>query len=563
MHFWKISNKAYLGNHSFRYKTKAKDYSYIDIFKTHYYGIAFFGALNIKELVIVETEALLNKYKTLLELHHKEGGLIKTWWWNQESDNPVKKIKFQSTKIGSAAATINFAYLDIPIQAEDYFLIYHKGKVRYKGFVTNDVDISSPTVKLKGKYQRFKELLYSQDFTEYTDQKDIFKDVVESLEPDTGIHWNEEKIKLDDLESIIIKINLDFANDVIEDLLENNQNKYAGVDIDDDFYIKEDELTKIDHYLYNCDDAIYSEVDSDEDYDDVVTEYAVSRKKTDEESEESSDDSTTIFLGFVGNEGNTEYPPLSIRDKIRKIQDKIEVTSVVTDATAKQFGYSKLKSVAKSKKSIKIKKVDIDECDPEIGERCLAESSFRKMFLDINKCISILGWENALVVNSLGRNKTSCIQLFIIQSNLTYLDLGENKLWYKQEKIGFWIKNTGSIERYIEVGIATSLEDVTYTKLYCRLPDVWEWYSIPYTKEFRYIVFKNTDTSPYDIYVDDIQVLCVGKKQYIDVISKIDMTFQGSSIDCNLTLGDLSEEESDELFKLKRKIRILEAIAAI
>lgn len=557
--FWKAGNKAYLGNHTKIYSVKSKDYSYKDLYQAMYFGVIYYNAVNLKKLIIIIPEVLINKYKTLLELHHKEGGLIKTWWYNQESENPLSKIKIALVKKGSGAGTIDFAYLDIPIEAEDFFFVYFQGECIYKGFVNNDADISNPKISLEPYHKRFEELLYSHNFEDPTDQSVILQDIIETLEPDTGVHWNPSKVKLDAVEPLVVNYDLEFADKVLDEIIKYNQNKYWGVDIDNDFYVKEDELIKITKRLYNCDDAFFHEVDAKAaDYSKIkATEYAVSQKQ--------EDASGSVFIGFVGNDGNSEYPPLEIRNKIRKIQDKKDITEVLSSATALKFAYADLQQNAKPKASVQAKGINLEQYRPKIGDRVLAEGNWEKLFIDINKCENTINWNNTTINTSgIGKNKTNCIRLFYpVYNNISYLDLLKNKQWYKQEKIGFWVKNTSDGERYIEVGFTNDLDDISYTKIFCRLKNVWEWYSIKFEDSFQYIVFKNTDGMLENIYVDEIQMLCTGKKQYIEPVSEISLSFTNDEISCGINLGDLSEEESDELFELRRKIRILEHINQI
>jgi len=524
------------------------------VIKDRCYGIEFFGVFQFYTVPDpINVVVITPYYTTLLELRTKEGGLKKQWFYNQDADNPIETIDIEISEKGFGVCKAVFSDLMFPIDASDIVRLLFGGNPVYEGIVDNDVDVSNPIMVASPFWKRLDECTFTATYGAGTGIKEIMEDLITALQSQTGIIWNTAKVNVGDAPPVLTVVYADsLARDTIDSLVEMaGASYYWGVDSDREFFVKNYvETGDPVHKFYSMDEAEFEKVNIQEDYSKVEMTEAVVYKKVDGGGE-------AVLVGRVGNAGNITYPELDIVKKIRPKVGKITACEYLQDATALLWAYEYLKKQSRDIETVKIDNIDIEKYSPVVGDRILAEDDFKKAMYVAIDCDSTTGWTNVSVVSAQGKDEEDAIKLFLDGSNNSYYDFGRAIQYYKQEKIGFYIR--GALNTVIEVACSSSLTPSADEWIKFAISDdsLLSYKDFDFQDEFQYIHFKYVSG---DIYIDNIQVFCETKRQITTTVKNIKMKWDTNGVRCDLSCGNIKNPETDSFNKLNRKIRILEAI---
>lgn len=532
--------------------------------KDRFYGVEYYGVFQFYNIPVQSNPIIITPYfTTLLELRTKEGGLKKQWYYSQDRDNPIESISLELTNKGCGICKVVFSELMFPVDASDIVRVRLQGDVIYEGIVDNDIDISDPTLSASPFWKRLEELLFTGSFTTGTSVLTILQSVIETLDVDSGVNWNASKVTLVGTPPTLAIDYTDVpAAEVIDSMLElAGEMHYWGVDTDRDFFVKRyDETDPVVHNFYSKDISEYEKATITYDYSKIEMTEAVIYKK----SETSGD---AVRVGTVGNAGNVSYPPLDISKKLRRKVGKLTASEYIQDATALLWGYEALKKQAQRAVTVKISNIDVNSYLPAPDDVVLVEGDFDKCMVLIIDCDVITetedltgAWNNCTVVSSQGKDENNAIKLFTDGVNASYFDFGRSVRFYKQRRVGFYIK--GPVDTVIEVAFVDSVPPAAadYFKFALADDSLLSYYDFEISIPFRYVYFKYTSGN---IYIDDIQVFCESKRQVVTSLKKVSLKWSSTGIDCDAEGGDISNPETEQLEKLNSKIKILEIINSI
>lgn len=546
---------SFIGSLNFRnYSGVVSNLFFNNDLKPQYIGGSFIGSLNFRTGIIVDTEIVVPLLQTFFQIYGSDGGLKKTWYYNQDSTTPAMDLKIEITKNGSGAGSLKLAFLDFSINVEDEIRVLSGGSVIYKGFFENEVDVSEPVGKISPLSKRFKELTFTGSFTLESPQ-DILENVITTTASDTGISYNSSKVDFPDL---LDPVTIDYQDikiqDIINEMVDRGLNKYWGVDTDDEFFVKESNTTTPTQKIYLGENPRYGNIKVKIDYSKIrMTEAGVYAKRTKTISGENV--SVTEYIGDVGTGGS--YPVLSIRDKVRKIRGKLTAPDILPDDTdVLNWAYGRLtEKEAIVRETVTLSDYDYINYPLTIGETIQVEDQDKLTILNTNITNSVTNWTG--VTLSTGRYDNNAVQ--IVSSGI--YDYQYITQFYKQQKMGFFIK--GEVDQQIRIAMSETPTPLTseYTNIVINSTGVFSFYNISYTNSFRYIVIEVITGNP--IIIDEINTLCYHRTQHIQEVSSVTLQYQPEKIKATVKLGDLIEEESFETFELNRKIRILEAIDKI
>lgn len=512
-----------------------------------YYGVIQFYTVPLPTKVIVITPF----FTTLLELRTRDGGLKKRWFYNQSEDNPIESIKAELTEKGFGICKVLFSDLMFPIDSSDIVRIFFGGTPFYEGIVDNDVDPSFPELTASPFWKRYEECVFTGSYPTGTGIRIILQNLVDTLESFTGVSWNSEKVDLGDTPPILaVEYQASNAKSTIDDLIEiAGASYYWGVDEDREFFAKRYlEDPEIDYRMYAYEDAVFEKIEIETDYSRIeMTEALVYKKATAGGEAE--------FVGRVGDAGNIDYPELDIVNKIRPKIGKITASEVWNDVSCLDWAYEHLKKHVDTVTSVKIKNIALERYFPSIGKTIMVEDGFKRTMELMIDGDSTAGWVNCSVATEEGKDKSSAIKLFDDGVSGSVYDFERPVQYYKQAKIGFYIK--GPIDTIMKVAFSLTDTPTEFFQFSISDDNVLCYRDFDVKDPFRYIVFEYVGG---DIYIDDIMVFCETKKQKVTTVKKLSVTWNGKGIFCDAEGGYIMHPESDELNRLNRKVKILEAI---
>jgi hypothetical protein len=511
------------------------------------FGSTVFGEKPNKDL---DPEPIIDSIlanECIITIYGRDGGLKKRWYIQQDSDYPVEKLTFELNDKGCGGGSIEFAKLDIPIDPEDYITVKIQGSLVYRGMIEDQLDPTVRKLKIMPYHKRFDELLFSGDYTaELKTYSEIMEYIIDELATDTNVTWNVEKVDTGKLEYIYPKYVKENAKKILDNLTDKLDQRIWGVDEENEFFVYQKDLTKeVSHYYYISDKAEFGDIKITKDYSQIkATEYFV-YQQTDGES---------LYIDQVGNYGNVTYPILDIRNKVRKIQDKISISEYITDENILKTAYGKLENEAREKITAELTEVDIVNYLPAINDVIVVEDYYSQDNVSLVDCESLTYWYNATLYANSGRHATNCVMLFAY-GNQTEIDFGKTMRYCRAEKIGFYI--ISAVARTIEV--SAFLTTPSYQKIKIQGTNKWEFFTIDFVEDFRYIYFKNTSLLSDVIRIDDITIFCYTKNLYTMRINNIkyDIT---NTIKCDITAGDIKENENDRLFWTMKQVKYNEVI---
>ena len=78
-----------------------------------------------------------------------------------EDKCPIVSVEWEMNERLCGAGSITLAYVDFPIDADDYVIVSYNGEKRYRAIVTNTADPKGGVIELMPLSVRFQELLYN------------------------------------------------------------------------------------------------------------------------------------------------------------------------------------------------------------------------------------------------------------------------------------------------------------------------------------------------------------------------------------------------------------------
>jgi hypothetical protein len=515
----------------------------------NYVGAGYIGARSRRFVTFSVQDIKVDKTPITFKILHKEGGLTKLWHYNSDYEVCFKQIKMELNAYGCGAASIEFAYLDIPIEHDDIFEFWYDEKCIYKGFIENDIDFSNPKADVSPFTKRLKEILFTGTYTAGTNPLIVLQDVIDSAENDSGIKWNAEKINLGSPNTLELKeYKSETSSSIIDDVVATCENRYWGVDTSNELYIAVQNTSVVTKCYFNTDQALYKSITPKKDTSKIeATEYDVWKNIS----------SVETSIGKVGNKDNTSYPQTNLSKIIRRKAAKLTVNENFSTVEGLDYAYAKLLSELKEVLTIEVKKVDYYRARPKVMDYIIIEDSYNDSFDNIINEDTV--FENINEIDGY-------YQLFYNNTTSKIYQAESNLSFFQAKKIGFFLKTNYAAEDItknppiISIGFAKindNLDTISYTKIGIRQSGVWEYYEIPYTSSFAYVIFKNTD-SISNVYMKNLQILCTKKNQYKSNISKISITIDKLGLNCDFSCGRIVDEINDDLFALNKKIEIFE-----
>lgn len=522
--------------------------------KDRYIGVEYYGCFQFYEIPKPqEVIVIIPFFTTLLELRTRDGGLKKRWFYHQAEDNPIESIKVEVTEKGFGICKVVFSDLMFPVEASDIVRIFFAGNPFYEGIVDNNVDPSYPEMTASPFWKRYTECTFTGSYPTGTGIRIILQNLVDTLESFTGVKWNSEKVDLGDTPPILaVEYQASECKGVIDQLIEiAGASYYWGVDEERDFFVRRYlEDPEVDFRFYANEDAPFEKISIKEDYSRIEMTEALVYKKVDGGGE-------AEFIGSIGDAGNIDYPQLPIVFQIRPKIGKITASESWSSVSALNWAYEHLKKHVDTVKSVKISNIALERFFPAVGKTVMVEDGFKRSMELMVDCESTTGWSNVSLVSAQGKNGRPAIKLFADGLTDSYYDFDRPVHYYNQEKLGLYIK--ASIDSVIE--IAFSMDEIPaeseFVKFAVSDDGVLCYRDFDHKTEFQYIHFKYVDDT---VYVDDIMVFCETKKQETTTIKKVSITWNDKGIFCDAEGGYIQHPETDELNKLNRKIKILEAI---
>jgi len=489
-------------------------------------GITFLQSWNAIEYKIFEEK--ITKSYIFLKIYNKNNEL-KLLYSNFSNNTEIEMISFEINKNGFGAGSIKFAIKpkSIEIENEDIVEIILDGQILYKGFINNDFDVISKEITLYPFLKRLQEWVYSGSFSNKT-LKYITQSIITAMEQKTLIKYKDSFIDYGTDEPFSFEFKNETVFDILEKLVKLANNRYWNVDDNNYLHIREIKKNKIDKYfMLNTNLKLFSEINIRFDYSNIeATQYKVYKNNA---------SGAETFVGEVGNSGNVQYPPLPVLEKLRAIQGVYTASEVISDSLALDIAYADLKNKAKFKQSINIKNNNLLYYKPKIDDYIYFE-----FFLNEKK-------------ESVGVTIDNTVNLVKIDEF--------NYQWWGLDNTYTW--NSGSGKYYLRI------YDIPPEGVYSALTLDGVDYIIESGAEERSFLFTNPSLRIRQLqnweagFSFELKKIKEDIGHLVDNVVKIKYKINKDNIKCDFSCGDLIEEEGEEFYKLKKKVRILETINKI
>lgn len=519
---------------------------------------------------------VLSKYKWNVKLYHRSGGLKKEYLFGQ-ADSAIEGFEFENNRNGSGAGRIKLAYIDFPIDADDYVEIFYNGVKTYRGIVDATPDIEGGEIELIPQWKRFEELLYNGSFVAQTAAQ-ILQTVIEAVDASSLITWNPAYVDTGSTEVFTKTYSYETVKKIIDDVLSELDDRYCGVTPDNIFYVRELENTVSSDLFYSS-EVGYSEIKFETDYSGIkATRYQVLKKV--------SGSGETTRIGEVGYGGS--YPVLPIENLFRMKEQKITVSEVLSDAEALDYAYARLKSF-KATQNITVSDINLDRFVPIVGKYIRIMNKEITQLTTIVDCESVTGWNGASLDNADYVEGAASVYFngSAVNDGITY-SFSKQMRYIRMSKIGFMVK-CHEAGRKLSVRITTGTNHKQYSASYgiCGMGEagsgdtiardeqsesfVTNTIYIPNADVWHFIEFNITDpivkfemyfnTAPSatcKVNVDRIQVMRPFRKQYTDNIVQVNYSVNKNGENVTMKMNSYDPMANDNVFYLENKINALE-----
>lgn len=497
-------------------------------------GSTFLGSWNTTEykiLDIIET----NHSQIFIKIYDKNQNIKYLQYWNSETQW-LEKIEWEINQNGFGVCEVYFTdKIDINIECEDILEIYFSEKIVYKGFAAADLEFYSKKITFFPAVKKLQDFIVNAVFTNKTISF-ILQTIITQFTNKTGIKWDNKFIDTGSVDPFSFEFTNETIFDIVEKLVNLLQDRYYFIDENNYLNIRKIETNKINKYfMLNTYNKNYSDIKIKFDYTNIeATQYKVYKKNA---------SGSTVFVGRVGDEGNVNYPPLLITNKVRPIESAFEVTEVCNDTTALQLAYATLKQKAKIKQNIAINNVNLNFYTPKIDDYLYLEyyTSLKKITFDnIVRADSDITQidKNTYHLEVNGADEKTIV-LPMEYENIFLSVYNRNHTYYLTFR--FFNQNDERVFEIDDVMYDFEIAVKNVKKIYILKYGLPNYFSF----DFKLYGFKD--------YIKNI----------VDNVTKIKYTLQNNGITCDFECGSQLEAEGDELYRLKKKIRALETINAI
>lgn len=520
------------------------------------------------------------EYPWRIDWFHRQGGLKKQWFYGS-SDCPISSMTFEENLKGSGDGSITFAYIDFPIDPDDYVRIYYNGTVKYSGIVDIQPDPKSGLVTLLPLHTRYDQLLYNGSFTTQTAAQ-ILAVVVPAMQTDSGILYNAAYIDTGSTSTITITYDYETPSKIIDDLIDALDDRFWGVDANGYFYVRAYDTSSSGDVLAN-DNPAYSSITHELDYSGIeATRYQVYRKTAAGE---------TTRAGQVGFGGS--YPILPIETIFRRIDKKLTVPeTVASDSQALAFAYATLKAQTWSE-TLTVNDVILDRWEPGIGKLYRIQDEDDVILTTIIPCDTTDGWVGATLDTSDYVEGTASITATLQNQGdeIQYAFPGQH-IYLNMQRLGFMIKSDtygdfltvkitygASYHRYAyssgcyscgaySEGDTTGDEtEQTVFVNTVNIPTAGVWLYIDFAATLPVSkiewVMNQTTSSPVVINIDRVQAVREYRTEYIDNVVQINYDIQPEGDNVTVKLNSYNTKANDNIFKLETKLNTVNGILQV
>lgn len=533
------------------------------------------GRQGIGRHYVSETEEAPNpELKILIKLFSPGGSLKKIWWYGQENC-PILKLIYENNLHICGSGTIEFAYIDFPIDPEDYIEVYYNNEIEYRALIENSTDPKGGKCRLISYTIRLSELLYSGSFVAKTIEE-ILETIVVATTSDTGILWNSSYIDTGSSTTYTKEYEYETLKKIISDLISELDDRKFGVTANNFFKVYQPETTT-DKILFYTDEPIYLNLKTQKNWQKIKsTRHQVYRKNTAGETSRS---------GQVGY--GAGYPSISLETLVRKKEAKIQVSELLSDAESLDYAYAKLTSQI-IPQNTKITHVDKTIYQPKIGKQIVVFDEIDEALETIIDCDSVTNWIGGTLDTTKYKEGTGSVY-FSGSAAPTELIYDFNRImhFFHPSKICFMLYTTVggdylefSVGKYRHGGWSNGewsqgawssndfeSSDYLWETVYpisINSSSEWVLVTIPFTiSDFRYfgIRFKSAPVAMSTINIDRIQLYMYTRNMITGNIIKITNTIdQYNDRFCDIELNDYDIFLNDELFEYDNKIKRLQTI---
>jgi hypothetical protein len=523
---------------------------------------------------------LLYYYDWFVNWYNSDGGYKKQFFIGMDNV-PITNIDFEKNKKICGAGKIKMAFLNFPVDADDYIEIYYQNTLLYRAIVDNSIDPKGGDIKLIPYSQRFGELLLNDTFTDATIES-IVESIIEDNQTNTGVGYNS--VFVDTNESTIYSYNFNYTSikDALQQVLEKLDDREWGVLPSNTFTIYANNSTL---------DAILT--------DEVERAYIkVTRKKNLERVKETR---RQVFkknaagqktrVGQVGYDTSSgTYPTLSVENLVRRKEKTYDVSEDNLSSTAAlQIAYEDLKKIATYGETIKIKDLDISKYNLDIGDYVKVIDGYELVLETILDCESVTNWTNATLDNDNYVEGSGSIQSASgydpTTSIITY-DFGEIKRFINPDFLQFMIRSTSETGQVLEYSFSNNSSTLwsTTTPIYVNSAAVWQLIQGDCSSSFRYFALRYSDTitlsqrydknvgqmvlsgtfadtpSPVSFNIDRMQVYHYTKNEYTGNVVQLNYKIDKFGSHVDVTLNDYDEQVGEDVFSIEKALEKIDTI---
>ncbi len=534
-----------------------------------------------------------------IEIINKSGAIIKSYDLDNLIDCPIRDYSYGLNKNGCGSGSISFGYLDFNLNTYSSVLIYRYGIQIYRGLVLKEID-NDGKLNLYPVLKRLDELQISAYFYQLT-YKEIFQRVVNDIQADTGISYNEYLIDSgDNTTQFTLGQDGDFDTPkaIIEKLVESMDDREYRINANNVLEIYQPNST-VDYEFYS---DKYSKCESEIDYSKMEATCFIVQYK------DGSDNLVTCStgVGFLSTDAlyNASYPNTALKFKdnrvvssvVGKIVKKFTAEGVYTEGEALEIAWLTLQSYCRDFQTITIDNIILDDIDIDnlIGKRISCFSNYNKQIRNIIKCdsltndcdddiqdLSIYGyWKNAtLDISDFSHGAGSVVYTsdyiaYEFDRVIRFDDAVTLQISIKTNKIcnlEFSVTNSthyaGSNNRFLDRFYETQKEQLfgAYSSIfYVEQPAQWREYSLTLPiSEIRAIGFRCSDPT-VTFKVDNISFFVNHQKKHEGNIVQADFKVTPGLIEnVSLKLNDYDKKTNDRLISYNKKLNTLGNIITI
>lgn len=515
-------------------------------------------------------------------IFHQTGGVKKRIYITQ-GNSPLTSFSFEYNEKLMGAGSLEFGFLDFPLDADDYVVISYNNVVRYRAIVETIADPKGGKVKLVPYHQRLGELLINDTYTTKT-PKEIVQDVIETTSDDSQILYIDSLVDMDITDTFSPDYSgYEKGKKVIDEQVKKEDDRFWGVNSSNLFKVYQPDTVTSQTFFYNNNPA-YTNIKVTDNYEKVkATRYQVFKKDT-------ATGGDTERIGQVGY--GSGYPVLDIESFVRKKEEKFTVSELITsDSDALDLAYENLQVQAVVPRNIKINNFDIDRWFPEIGAKIKVQDKRETILRTIINCDSLTlddttlfnegSWDGATLDSSLFVAGNNSIQF---SSGEIVYNFGKKIKWKDMQKIGFMIYGTVS-GTFLEMSVgetrdgwgigtwgtgawginpdtADDLWNTTYP-VTVSTSGLWSYveFDISDTQEFQFFGIRFTDSTVSDINIDRIQLYLDHQSIYEQNVKKVNFAVSANDTKVDVELQEYDLQANDILFTFNKEIDKLKAIS--